>query len=138
MRAIEDVSTGRLAPNAARATINMTAQTPPAPTWLFTLAAAAGAVALAAIFGVQHLPAAAFIFLSAGTGAIFRRSLVRYSANIFQQPFCASLLAGVGEPSSLEGGPERRKGSGWDFCVRLESSERQPQQHAFNRGPALQ
>ena len=125
--------------NAARATINMTAQTPPAPTVAaFTLAAAAGAVALAAIFGVQHLPAAPLIFLSAGTCAIFRRSLVRYSANIFLQPFCASLLAGVGEPSSLEGGPERGKGSGWDLCVRLESPERQPQQHAFNRGPALQ
>jgi uncharacterized membrane protein YjjP (DUF1212 family) len=95
MRAIEDLSTGRLAPDAAMATINTIAQTPPAPTWLFTLAAAAGAVALAVIFGVQHLPAAALIFVSAGTGAIFRRSLARYSANVFLQPFCASLLAGV-------------------------------------------
>jgi hypothetical protein len=36
-------------------------------TWLFTLAAATGSVALAVIFGVEHLPAAALIFVSAGT-----------------------------------------------------------------------
>ena len=69
--------------------------TPPAPTWLFTLAAAAGAVALAVIFGVQHLAAAALIFVSAGAGALLRRKLAQYSANVFLQPFCASLLAGV-------------------------------------------
>jgi uncharacterized membrane protein YjjP (DUF1212 family) len=95
MRAVEDLSAGRLAPNAAMATINTIAQAQPAPTWLFTLAAAAGGVALAVIFGVQHLPAAALIFMSAGTGAIFRRSLARHSANVFLQPFCAALLAGV-------------------------------------------
>jgi uncharacterized membrane protein YjjP (DUF1212 family) len=95
MRAIEDLGAGRLAPNAAMATINTIAQKPPAPAWLFTLAAAAGAVALAVIFGVQHLPAAALIFVSAGAGAIFRRSLARYSTNVFLQPFCTSLLAGV-------------------------------------------
>jgi uncharacterized membrane protein YjjP (DUF1212 family) len=95
MRAIEDLGAGRLAPNAAMATINTIAQKPPAPAWLFTLAAAAGAVALAVIFGVQHLPAVALIFVSAGAGAIFRRSLARYSTNVFLQPFCTSLLAGV-------------------------------------------
>jgi uncharacterized membrane protein YjjP (DUF1212 family) len=95
MRAIENLGAGRLAPNAAMATINTIAQKPPAPAWLFTLAAAAGAVALAVIFGVQHLPAAALIFVSAVAGAIFRRSLARYSTNVFLQPFCASLLAGV-------------------------------------------
>src|SRR6202040_1878848 len=47
------------------------------------------------IFGVQHLAAAALIFLSAGAGALLRRSLAQYSANVFLQPFCASLLAGV-------------------------------------------
>src|SRR5277367_211560 len=95
MRAIEDLSAGRLAPNSAMATINTIAQRSPAPTWLFTLAAAAGAVALAVIFGVQHLSAAALIFASAGTGAILRRGLARMSANVFLQPFSASLLAGI-------------------------------------------
>jgi uncharacterized membrane protein YjjP (DUF1212 family) len=95
MQAIGDLQVGRLAPSDAIGTISAIAQAPPTPDWLFMLAAAAGAVALAVIFGIQHFPAAAIIFLSAGAGAILRRSLARYSANAFLQPFCASLLAGV-------------------------------------------
>jgi uncharacterized membrane protein YjjB (DUF3815 family) len=95
MRAIEEVCAGRLAPAAAREAIGKISKKPPSPTWLFTFAAAAGAVALAVIFGVQHVAAAALIFVSAGAGAILRRSLAKYSANVFLQPFCASLLAGV-------------------------------------------
>ena len=95
VRLIEDFGAGRLAPAAAREAISAISQAPPAPTWLFTLAAAAGAVALAVIFGVQHLPAAALIFVSAGAGAILRRGLAHLSANVFVQPFSASLLAGV-------------------------------------------
>src|SRR6266403_5110253 len=95
MRAIEELGAGRLAPAAAMELITKISKTPPAPTWLFTLAAAAGAVALAVIFGVQHLAAAALIFVSAGAGALLRRRLAQYSANVFLQPFCASLLAGV-------------------------------------------
>jgi uncharacterized membrane protein YjjP (DUF1212 family) len=51
-RAIEDVVSGRLSPDVAVKTIDDIARSAPAPTWLFTLAAAAGAVALAVIFGV--------------------------------------------------------------------------------------
>jgi uncharacterized membrane protein YjjP (DUF1212 family) len=95
MRAIEDLGAGRLAPAAAIEAIVKISKAPPSPTWLFTLAAAAGAVALAVIFGVQHLAATVLIFVSAGAGATLRRSLARYSANLFLQPFCASLLAGL-------------------------------------------
>jgi uncharacterized membrane protein YjjP (DUF1212 family) len=95
MRTIEDLSAGRLAPAAAKEAIRAISQAPLAPTWLFTLAAAAGAAALAVIFGVQRLPAAALISVSAAAGALLRRSLAWYSANIFLQPFCAALLAGV-------------------------------------------
>jgi uncharacterized membrane protein YjjP (DUF1212 family) len=95
MRAIEDLGAGRLAPPAAMEAISAISHAPPAPIWLFTLAAAAGAVALAVLFGVQHLPAAALIFVSAAAGAMLRRSLAQYSANVFLQPFCAALLAGV-------------------------------------------
>src|SRR6202163_4108232 len=94
-RAMEELRAGRLAPTAASEVISAISRAPPAPTWLFTLAAAAGAVALAVIFGVQHLPAAALIFVSAAAGAILRRSLARYSGNVFLQPFCAALLAGA-------------------------------------------
>jgi uncharacterized membrane protein YjjP (DUF1212 family) len=95
MRIVEDFAAGRLAPAAAKKAILATSRSSLAPTWLFTLAAAAGAVALAVIFGVQHLPAAALIFVSAGAGAVLRRGLAHFSANVFLQPFGAALLAGV-------------------------------------------
>jgi uncharacterized membrane protein YjjP (DUF1212 family) len=95
MRAIEKLGTGELAPAAAVEAISTISKAPPAPTWLFALAAATGAVALAVLFGVHHLPAAALIFVSAAAGAILRRILGRYSANVFLQPFSAALFAGV-------------------------------------------
>jgi uncharacterized membrane protein YjjP (DUF1212 family) len=95
MRAVDEVCAGRLEPAAAMEKIRVIAHEPPAPAWLFTLAAATGAAALAVIFGVQHLYAAALIFVSAGMGAVLRRPLARYSENAFLQPFCASFLAGV-------------------------------------------
>lgn len=85
----------RLEAATALETINEISKAPPAPTWLFTLAAAAGAVALAVLFGVRHLPAAALIFVSAAAGAILRRTLARLSGSIFLQPFSAALLAGL-------------------------------------------
>ena len=94
-RAIQEIGAGGLAPAAALGAIAAISRAPPAPTWLFTLAAAAGAVALAVIFGVEHPVAAGLIFGSAAAGAILRRTVARYSANIFLQPFCAALVAGV-------------------------------------------
>jgi len=95
MRAVEDVEAGRLSPDAASEAIAAIAKAPPAPTWLFALAAAAGAVALSVIFGVEHFLPTVLIFVSAGAGAILRRAVARVSANVFLQPFCAALLAGV-------------------------------------------
>ena len=94
-QAIEDMVERRLTPTAATEKINFISQRPPAPTWLFALAAGAGAVALAVLFGVRHLTAAALIFGSAAAGAILRRTLARYSTNIFLQPFSAALVAGL-------------------------------------------
>jgi uncharacterized membrane protein YjjP (DUF1212 family) len=94
MGAIEDIASGRLTAEAARSTIETVARTPPAPTWLVALAAGAGAVALADIFGVRHLGAVILIFVSAGAGAFLRRLLGRISPNLFLQPFCAAVLAG--------------------------------------------
>jgi uncharacterized membrane protein YjjP (DUF1212 family) len=95
MRLIEDVEAGRVVPGAAMEMIGAISRAPPAPTWLFTLAAAAGAVALAAIFGVRHFAPAILIFVSAGCGAFLRRGLANLSQNVFIQPFCAALLAGL-------------------------------------------
>jgi uncharacterized membrane protein YjjP (DUF1212 family) len=95
MRAIEDVESGRLAPDNATKVISLISRAPPAPTWLFALFAAAGAVALSVIFGGGHLVSAILIFVSAGAGAVLRRTLSHLSANAFLQPFCAAMLAGV-------------------------------------------
>ena len=94
-RAIGELGAGRLARDAAAAAIAAISQAPAAPTWLFTLAAAAGAVGLSVIFGVEHPVPAALIFVSAAAGAILRRGVARVSANVFLQPFCAALVAGV-------------------------------------------
>ena len=95
MRAIEAVESGRMAPDAAIKAIGVIARAPPASTWLFALAAGAGAAALSVIFGVQHFLPMVLIFLSAGAGAILRRAVAQLSANDFVQPFCAAILAGV-------------------------------------------
>ena len=94
MRAIEDVEAGRLAPDAAMKAISAISRAPPASTWLFALAAAAGAVALSVIFGVSHFVPMVLIFVSAGAGAVLRRAVARLSDNDFIQPFCAAILAG--------------------------------------------
>jgi len=95
MKAIEDIEAGRLAPNSAAEAIKAISQAPPSPTWLFALAAGMGAAALGVIYGVEHLPAILLIFGCAAVGAILRRGLARWSANLFIQPFCAALLAGI-------------------------------------------
>jgi uncharacterized membrane protein YjjP (DUF1212 family) len=95
MGAIEDVEGGRLAPDSAVNAIKAISRAPPSSTWLFAFAAGVGAAALAVIFGVEHLPATLLIFVSAAAGAILRRGLAAWSTNIFIQPFCAALLAGI-------------------------------------------
>jgi len=95
MQAIDEIGAARLAPTAAMETIDAISHAPPASTWLFTLAAAAGAAALSVIFGVQHLAAVALIVASAAAGAVLRRTLAKYSTNPLVQPLCAALLAGI-------------------------------------------
>jgi uncharacterized membrane protein YjjB (DUF3815 family) len=52
-------------------------------------------VALSVIFGIEHFLPMVLIFVSAGAGAILRRAVGRISTNLFIQPFCAALLAGI-------------------------------------------
>ena len=94
-RAIEEIGAGRLLPSAALQTTTAIARTPPDPTWLFTLAAAAGAAALSVLFGIRHITAVMLIVASAAIGAVLRRVLGRYSTNPFLQPACAALVAGL-------------------------------------------
>jgi uncharacterized membrane protein YjjP (DUF1212 family) len=95
LQTVDTLCDGRLALSSALEVIHRIAKAPPSPAWLFTLAAGVGAVALAVLFGVQHLVSAALIFASAAAGAALRRTLARYGTNMFVQPFSAALLAGV-------------------------------------------
>ena len=94
-QAVDDLRTGQLTPAAALEKVKTISHAAPAPTWMFTLAAAAGATALSVIFGVRHLTAVLLLAASAAVGAVLRRTLARYSTNALLQPFCAALLAGI-------------------------------------------
>ena len=95
MGAIDNIEAGGLALSDATRTIDAIAKARPAPTWLFTVAAAAGAAALSVIFGIQHLVAVALIVASSAAGAVLRRVISRYSDNDLIQPLSAALLAGI-------------------------------------------
>jgi len=95
MRAIKALCSGSLAPETAMQALRKISRSPPAATMLFVLAAGSGAVALAVIFGVAHSVPVILIFVSAASGAVLRRGLTKLSTNVFIQPFCAALLAGL-------------------------------------------
>jgi len=94
-RAAADLLTGVISPATFQAAIGTISRVPPVPTWLFALAAAAGAAALAVLFGVQHPVAGALIIVSAASGAVLRRLIGQVSGNVLLQPLCAALLAGI-------------------------------------------
>lgn len=95
MHLVEEVESGQRAPESVRAALAVVARKPPAPAWLFAVAAGAGAAALAVIFGVSRFTPAVLIFVSAAAGALLRRALGQASANLFLQPFAAAILAGL-------------------------------------------
>jgi uncharacterized membrane protein YjjP (DUF1212 family) len=95
MQVIEKVSAKRITFTGLEKSIITISRAPSVSTWLFTLAAAGGAVALSVIFGVHHVASVLLIAFSAGAGALIRRGLAKYSSNPFLQPFCAALLAGI-------------------------------------------
>src|ERR1700730_11127377 len=95
MGVIDDVCAGRIDAVAARSSLDAITRFPPVGVARFALFAAAGASALAVIFGAAHWFSLILIALSAGIGACLRRGLGRISRNLFVQPFSAALLAGV-------------------------------------------
>jgi len=80
---------------ATRSGLERAAALPPASLARFVLAAAVGAAALSVVFGAEHPVSIALIALSAGLGALVRRGLAGLTRNLFVQPFCAALFAGV-------------------------------------------
>ncbi len=103
------VSEGRLSPALAFAEIHRISKLPSVSTGLFALAAAAGALSLAVIYGVDQWSSVLLIVLSAGFGAVLRRRIAAVSSNVLLQTFAAALLAGIigaldvrfGMPSAL-------------------------------------
>ena len=67
----------------------------PVSTLRLVVMAAAGAAALAVIFGAADIVTLLLVALSGGAGAFLRRQLAPISSNPFLQPFGAALLAGV-------------------------------------------
>jgi uncharacterized membrane protein YjjP (DUF1212 family) len=92
---IDDLGSGDTDAAAARSTLETVARLPPISLTRFALLAAAGAAALAVIFGVAHFISLLLIAISAGAGACLRRWLSGISRNPFVQPLCAALLAGA-------------------------------------------
>src|SRR5258705_2659883 len=86
MRTIDEIRSGRLAPGAAVEAIGAIAQAPPAPTWLFMLAAAAGAVGLALVFRVAHPSPAGPAFCSASARPVPPRRLAPDTAKPLLHP----------------------------------------------------
>jgi uncharacterized membrane protein YjjP (DUF1212 family) len=95
MNLIHEVSVGKNDLAGARSALQRISESPPVLLLRFALLAAAGAAALGVIFGVDHPVALILIAVIAGAGACLRRWLAMLSHNLFVQPFCAALLAGV-------------------------------------------
>jgi uncharacterized membrane protein YjjP (DUF1212 family) len=95
MAAIDKVCDGRMDAPAMRSTLESINQLPPVSIARFALLAAAGAAALGVIFGTTHVVSLVLIALTAGIGACLRRWLAGVSHNLFIQPLCAALFAGI-------------------------------------------
>jgi uncharacterized membrane protein YjjB (DUF3815 family) len=95
MDVIDQFSANRIDATAARLALEGISQFPPVSLARFALLAGAGAAALGVIFDDTHLVSLILIALSAGMGACLRRWLAAKSTNLFVQPFCAALLAGI-------------------------------------------
>lgn len=95
MFVIDRVCDGKTTAAVAHAEFAKIAKFPPVSLLRFSLMASAGAAALSVIFGETHLLNLLLIAISAGAGACLRRWLAHVSSNLFIQPFCAALLAGL-------------------------------------------
>ena len=95
MNVLRRVCEGKMALGAARSALQEISESGPVSLARFALLAGAGAAALGVIFGVDHPASLMLIALIASAGACLRRWLATLSRNLFVQPFCAALLAGI-------------------------------------------
>lgn len=92
---MDAVCAGTLAPATALERLDAIEHAPPVALARFAPMAAAGAAALAVIFGVPDVLTTILIAAVAGIGACLRRAAARLSGNPLLQPLVASLLAGL-------------------------------------------
>jgi uncharacterized membrane protein YjjP (DUF1212 family) len=95
MAVIDMFCAGQIDISVLRTKLAAIAKYPPASLLRFAMLAGAGAAALGVIFGTLHPLSLSLIAISAGAGAVLRRWLAGLSGNLYIQPFCAALLAGV-------------------------------------------
>ena len=95
MDVIDQVYDKRMDATGARSALEAISRFPPVSLARFAVLAGAGAAALGVIFGARHFHSLVLIAFSAGFGACLRRWLSAKSSNLFVQPFCAALLAGI-------------------------------------------
>jgi uncharacterized membrane protein YjjP (DUF1212 family) len=92
---VNEVCEGRRDTDAALPELGTIARLPPVSAARFVTMAAAGAAALAVVFGGTRVAELLLIAVSAGLGAGLRRVLAKISRNLFLQPLAAALLAGL-------------------------------------------
>lgn len=93
--AVDDLLAGGLDRAGFAAALDRAETLPPYSDAAYALAAMAGALALAVIFGGHRWQAFALIALSAGAGAFIRRWMGSRGAGAIGQAFAAALLAGL-------------------------------------------
>jgi uncharacterized membrane protein YjjP (DUF1212 family) len=104
MALVTAFSAGRGDCDSFEAGLDALAHLPPPSLLRFVVMAAAGAAALAMVFGAERLPELLLIALIAGVGGLARRGLARMSHNLFIQPPAAALLAGLAGGVALNQG----------------------------------
>jgi uncharacterized membrane protein YjjP (DUF1212 family) len=92
---VDDLCSDRIQIDRALQELDAIGRMPPVLIARFATMAAAGAAALAVIFGTVHVLTIALVALSAGLGACARRAASRFGNSPFLQPFVAAFLAGA-------------------------------------------
>ncbi len=95
MKTIDSFCQNKITIDQAYEQIEEINKLPPAATWLFSLGAGMGAVALGIIFGLNEWAAGILIFISAALGGMTRRYLATITPNPFAQVLVAAGIAGV-------------------------------------------
>jgi uncharacterized membrane protein YjjP (DUF1212 family) len=95
MSLIDEICDGKRDIASTEAALGAVSRLPPISVLRFAVLAAAGAAALAILFGARLWPEILLVAATAGIGALVRRGLARVTKNLFVQPFMAALVAGL-------------------------------------------